>query len=1027
MNSRVVKFFFIATSFTLFCIPDCQAQYSNPHKLDSLLRVYRNHPKEDSVKVNLLNAVSWQYYTGYKRDSAHDYADSASALAQKIGYKKGLATAYRYLGNYYSDNQDTASALKYYQDALIICKQINDLKGIIHNNRNLGLMFMNNYSKSQKYYQQALKFARKLKNPYETGMVYNNLGDLARNFIDYPQALGYYQKGMTEFKKVRDWVQMAIAHEKIGSIFFSMPDTTKGFTHLREELRLSRKSGNQGMTARALMQIAVCYISLVNDSSAPELKNKLLGKAVHSLQQAIEISRPLNDVAVLGVEYATIAHAFILQKNYESAIRYLKKSRKTLKKIHNPKGDWIFSLGMATILAAASDSLLPSLGIPPNTRNQTGIEYGKKALSVARKINNPSGIAGALQLLIPFYEKAGNYKAAYLSLKEYTAINKKAVGLKTQKGVVRKGMLFKFKQETAALNAEHEKEALKQRIIRNALIAGVILLLIFSVIVFLQRKKTAKARERAEHSERQKQRFFTNISHEFRTPLTLLMGPLEDLMNGGSVEDFKAILPEMHRNSRRLLRLINQLLDISRLDAEKYNVHPSRDDIIPFTQQIVHSFSSLAQAKNIDLEVTADPALADQLAEDKVNFYFDEDVFEKIIANLLSNAFKYTPKKGRIAVSLSKTEEHPGSLLLKVQDSGAGISKEMLPHIFDRFYQVENQNPKGIEGSGIGLALVKELVEVHGGKISVRSEEGAGTTFYCQFPLNGKGTAARHQPSTQKKPVPVTDENVDIVDTATPIEDFDDEGKPVILVVEDQQDVRKYICSRLKEQYQILEAQNGKQGWQTALEHIPALVISDVMMPEMDGFALCKALKTDQKTSHIPVILLTARAEDSDKMTGLETGADAYLIKPFNAKELVVRVRNLITSRNKMRARFSGSLVVKPAEIAVTSLDRELIDNLLKVVDRHLDDAAFSVDDLGEAVNMSTRQLNRKLKAIINQSPVQFIRSVRLQRAMEMLKNNSGNISEIAFKTGFETPSYFTKRFKEQFGCLPSEKEKFPQ
>lgn len=1028
MNVRVIKCFFIAASFAAFYPLACPAQYFTSNKLDSLFSVNRNHPTKDAAKVDLLNAISWQYYIINQRDSAYYYARSASALGRKIGYKRGVATAYRFLGNCYSVREDTPSALKYYQNALSISKEINDLRGLINNNRNLGLMYFSDYSKSQGYYLRALKFAREMKSPHDIGLVYNDLGNLSRQFFDYPQALSYYNKGITAFRKTKDWITMATAHGNTGAIFLILGDTTKAIAHLRQELALARKSGNKGMTANALSDIAAYYTEVAVHSTDPKRKSALLEEAVSYLHQAIDISRALNDVVILVKEYGALAHAYLLQENYVAAIVYLKKGREIAKKMHNFNGAYMYHIGMGSIIAAAPDSVLLGLDISPDGRNRKAIEQGKKALTIARQRNIQEQIAETLQFLTPLYEKTGNYKAAYLILKEYTDLKDKAVGLNRQKEIVRKEMQFKFEQETAALNTEHEKEVLRQRIIRNALIGGVILLLIFSVIVFLQRKKTIKARLRAERSERQKQRFFTNISHEFRTPLTLLMGPLDDLMHGGSVEDFKAVLPEMHRNSQRLLRLINQLLDISRLDAEKYRVNPSRTDIIPFTQQIVHGFSSLARAKDITLEMEAEPGLADRMAKAKTHFYFDEDVIDKIITNLLSNAFKYTPSQGRIAVSLSIAEDQPNALLFKVQDSGAGIPDEVLPRIFDRFYRVESQYPQG-SGSGIGLALVQELVEVHGGQISVKSNDGAGTTFYCLFPLSKKEAVNRPLSPPQKKSdqVPIVNEEMGIVDTTMPMNGSDGEGKPVVLVVEDEQDIRRYMRAKLKEHYEVLEAQNGKQGLQIAEERLPALVISDVMMPEMDGFALCSALKTDPKTSHIPVILLTARAEDRDKMTGLQTGADAYLIKPFNSKELVVRAGHLIALRNKMRAKFSSRLLVRPAEIAVTSLDRELIDKLLKAVDAHLDDAKFSVDNLSAAVNMSTRQLNRKLKTIIGQSPLQFIRSVRLQRAMEMLKNNSGNISDIAFKTGFETPSYFTKRFKEQFGCLPSEKEKFPE
>ncbi len=523
-----------------------------------------------------------------------------------------------------------------------------------------------------------------------------------------------------------------------------------------------------------------------------------------------------------------------------------------------------------------------------------------------------------------------------------------------------------------------------------------------------------------------KSRFFTNISHEFRTPLTLILGPLNDFLKDGNAGKLKSFVPAMYRNSERLLQLINQLLDLSKLDTSYYAVNTSREDIIPFVKQIVHSFSSLAHRKNIEMETAIDPRLREKLMKEEIHFYFDEDMIEKILTNLLSNAFKFTPDGGSIIVSLGLPEKEKNFLELKVEDNGAGIPSGKIPFIFDRFYQADDSNVRQHEGSGIGLALVKELAELLQGKITAVSEPGKNTVISCYLPLdkkfisgNGKSTAGKVSGSSPGETPSEETFTGDGEETAP-------EGVPVVLVVEDQRDVRKYIREKLIGAYKVVEARDGKEGLETALQEIPDLVVSDVMMPVMDGFELCKKLKTDDRTSHIPVILLTARVEDSDKMTGLETGADAYLIKPFNSQELLIRINKLIEIRNKMRAKFSGKLMVKPAEIAVTSRDRLFMQRVIEAVDQHIDDAHFSVEQLGREMFMSTSQINRKLKALINQPAVRFIRQQRLQRAMEMLKNDTGSISEISFKVGFEDPGYFTKVFKSHFGCLPSETEKFP-
>lgn len=547
----------------------------------------------------------------------------------------------------------------------------------------------------------------------------------------------------------------------------------------------------------------------------------------------------------------------------------------------------------------------------------------------------------------------------------------------------------------------------------------------FNWVLFLRFSDIRKALVQQSTLDQLKSRFFANISHEFRTPLTLIMGPLEDFQVSKNNQDLISFVPEMHRNSKRLLELINQLLDLSRLDNTQYRIDTARTDIIPFVKQIVHSFSSLAHRKNIDLETEMDSRLKERLISESIHFYFDEDIMEKILANLLSNAFKFTPSGGSILVSMQLPEKEKNMLLLKVEDSGIGIPADKLPFIFDRFYQSDDSAIRSFGGSGIGLSLVKELISLHQGSISATSEAGKGTIISCLFPLNqkiytaGKGPDGPH---TSKLPF------AGVVEDQETEEDAEKRtGKPMILLVEDQRDVRKYIREKLTGDFQVTEARNGREGVEKALNDIPDLIVSDVMMPEIDGFELCRKLKTDNRTCHIPIILLTARAEDLDKMAGLETGADAYMIKPFNSRELVIRINGLITTRDRIKSKFSDKLVIRPEEITVTSRDQVFIKNLLAIIERHIPDEHFTVEILAKEVHMSVSQINRKLKGIINQTPQHLIRSLRMQRAIDLLKKNAGTISEISYQVGYEDPGYFSKVFKNHFGCLPSEKDKFPE
>jgi signal transduction histidine kinase/DNA-binding response OmpR family regulator len=541
--------------------------------------------------------------------------------------------------------------------------------------------------------------------------------------------------------------------------------------------------------------------------------------------------------------------------------------------------------------------------------------------------------------------------------------------------------------------------------------------------------------EKLQEIDRVKSRFFANISHEFRTPLTLILGPLEKLLAENVQEPVKKQYRLMLRNGRRLLRLINQLLDLARLEAGSMSLKARPENLVQLLKGIVLSFSSLAERKQITLKFEA--------SEHSISAYVDRDKLEKIVSNLLSNAFKFTPEGGAVTVAVGRSsstqlQSPPASATaaanfvhITVKDTGIGIPPEKLPHIFDRFYQADDSYTREQEGSGIGLALTKELVELHHGEIQVTSEIGKGSTFTVRLPLRkehlkpeeiearGKEQGAIDQDAITPVIQPSIDPSIQAQATSDQRPATSDQ--PVLLIVEDNADVRDYICDYLEADYQIIEAIDGEDGLVKSIEKIPDLIISDVMMPKMDGYELCRKLKTDERTSHIPVILLTARAGGESKVEGLETGADDYIIKPFDAHELQVRVKNLIEQRRRLRERFRKEMILEPKEFAVTSMDEQFLQKAMAVVEQNLSDAEFSTDEFARRVAMSRSQLHRKLHALTGQSTHEFIRTYRLKRAAQLLQHHAGTVSEICYDVGFNSLSHFAKAFREQFGQSPSE------
>ncbi len=515
--------------------------------------------------------------------------------------------------------------------------------------------------------------------------------------------------------------------------------------------------------------------------------------------------------------------------------------------------------------------------------------------------------------------------------------------------------------------------------------------------------KKIKETEKLQELDRLKTNFFTNISHEFRTPLTLILGPLEKLMLENYDDKLQSQFKLMHKNANNLLKLINQLLDLSAIDASKMKLKIEKADIISFVKGISATFQPSAELKEIDLRFGSEYG--------EIITFFDKDKFENIIGNLLSNALKFTHRKGKIFISVNTGANN--EIEINVEDSGCGIPDDKINNIFDRFFQAENSPAAG--GTGIGLALVKELVELHNGRISVNSEVDKGTRFKLSFPFRTESAkkAKQDQPSDVKIPEFKEDASENEIEQST--------DEPLVLIVEDNDDIRNFIRENLGTGIKTLEACNGKLGFDASVSNIPDLIISDIVMPEMDGIELCRRIKSDERTSHIPLILLTAKSSVENKLEGLVTGADDYLTKPFNVSELQVRTNNLIEQRKKLRERFRKEILSEPKEIAATSSDEKFLTRATGIIEKHLTDYNFSVDAFADEMGMSRMQLHRKLQAITDQSAGEFIRNFRLKTAAKLLTVKSGNIAEVAYDVGFNNPSYFSDCFKKLFGSLPSE------
>lgn len=824
---------------------------------------------------------------------------------------------------------------------------------------------------------------------------------------EYESSLNLFQESLEKLGNStanRDQLLASTILGNIGLIFSNKNDNKKAATYYKQALALKTALGDSLGMARNLSNIGLAYYN-----------SAMYDSALVYFEKTLVLSRQLGSVFGQGLSLSNIASVYQEKNNPEKAIEFYNQALE----LKRQTGD---QRGVSNVLNNLG-AIQNKLGNFSAARN-----YYEEALSTVKPIGDKEFLADTYEGLSNTFAGLGDFKKAYEFHKELYMLKDTLMQELNSKNLNEMEVKFQTKQKEAQL-AQQELIISRQRNRqKNFLIGGgLAIMLIIGLFQYLRnrnriRQKEAEMALQLEKSEADKLReldriksnFFANISHEFRTPLTLVLGPLEQMINGILQGDPQKYFRIMHRNASRLLQLVNQLLDLSRLEGGRMELHIAPINLAAFIRAVAFSFESLAERKQIELAVDV-PDLAQPT-------WTDRDKLEKILVNLLSNAFKFTHDEGHIGVQGQLLSDGK-TYLLEVVDNGMGISPEQLPHVFERFY-TSGASEEGVEGSGIGLALTRELVELLHGAIEVESKPEIRTCFRITLPIHESAFAAKDKVSAgaiESTVVPTAKATLEPEIAEKEVIVNEDDDRPLLLIIEDNADVRAYIGDQLRDAYRIAEAINGRLGLEKATETIPDLIITDLMMPEMDGLTVSKHLKTAETTSHIPIVMLTAKADQGDKLVGLEAGADDYLVKPFNAQELKVRVANLIEQRRRLRARFAGEIVFKPTEVAVTSVDEAFLQRVLETIEENLDDETFGVVELAGEVGMSRSQLHRKLKALADKGPNEVIRDMRLQRAKELLEKGAGNASEIAFSVGFNSLAYFSKCFSDRFGVSPTE------
>ncbi len=894
-----------------------------------------------------------------------------------------------------------------------------------------------NLSLAHQYADSALTLAQNNENWIQTGLAEERQGALYKSEGDFENAEIHLNRAVNIFYENQDYSKAAWAKKKLGDVKIEKGDFTQSMNEYIEASKLAEEANDKKALAYCYRGISYLYYqykepekSLENIQTAylllieTEYDTLDMADMLHTLAIALG-SNDQPDSAIACYELSASYHrkygelgglagnlnniALIYEKRgmYDKALSYYNQCLSIDRQADDNLGLTFSHIGIANVYI--KQNILDS-----------ALFHAQQSFQIAKSIDALHRIQKAGESLIKIHKELGQYDSSLYYYEITTAVKDSLY----QQTKIRESYELQAKYETEKKEKEilllkEQKQAAEFR--RNTyILTGLAISLFLFLMYNQQRSRNRKNRqllEKEKEIDRMKSRFFANISHEFRTPLTLILGPLDDMITKIEIPGVAKQLKVLQRNAGRLLDLVNQLLDLSKIESGKLKLNISRSDIISVIKGVTMSFHSIAEQKNIEMEMDILPK--------QLEMNFDKEKMETILINLLSNAFKFTPENGKISVhsAVQVRNEPEGNLeyfFIKISDNGHGIPEEDVGQIFNRFYQSDNNQLLQQEGSGIGLALTRELVELHKGSISAKSGHGKGMQIIFEIPTNlelSKSPLPAEVNSLRKTSIAIHDKEFESMAGIKPV----DNNLPLILLIEDHKDVRKYIQEILDDKYRVILAEDGEKGIENAKETIPDLILSDVMMPKKNGYEVCRELKTDEKTSHIPIILLTAKSDIENKIEGLQTKADDYVTKPFIPRELLARIENIIESRKKLREKYNKEGILKPKDVTVNSIDEKFLNRLIEIVEIHLGNEKFGVEKLSDELGMSRSHLHRKLSALLDTGPNQFIRRFRLQRAHDLLKQNSATSSEIAYQVGFGSPSYFTKCFQEQFGYLPSE------
>ncbi len=930
-------------------------------------------------------------------DSALYYIKQIQKFSTEKKYSIGLVESDYLYASYYRRINKLDSAIVFFEKALQRAKKINYYRGIAVSNNGLCRTYyvLGEIEKAEKTCNACIEAASKINNATVISDTYIALGNINLRKNDLKKSLQYFLKvdSLHTLKPLRADI-IAAAYQSLGTVYQELEDYNKS-----EEYFLKANAEFSKIPADVTF-----YLKTTDWHLGEVYYHKgEIAKADSLLVKSLDFFKKINDASTVAQINIYLGLTRIQQQKLEEAENFLINGYK----IHKANKSYY-----ETSLAALE---LGKLYLKKNA-SQKAIPYLTEALNNQNKFKTKNTYIRqeALLNLAEAYRMIGDYYEAYKFLEEGNRLKDSLNTIQNVAKIREIEAIYqtdKKEQEIALLKAQNELVQQKNTNQKNIFIAIGSTLLIAFLFLFLLYRNRKKTNDKLKEIDKLKSRFFANISHEFRTPLTLISVPIQKKIASNKLkEKDKQELQIIQNNIKRLLELVNQLMDLSKIEAGSLTLEFKKGNPLALISAIAESFFYLADQKDINLSLN--------IKNTNKEVWFDKDALEKITINLLSNALKYTPINGNVEC---KSYIEKNTLKLQIKNSGEGLTKKQINKIFDRFYQVNEYH----EGTGIGLALVKELVDLYKGKIEVKSEKEGFTSFLVTLPLPTNISSSKKQSYSNLKSEKASNvQPYNKYQEKKPV--YQDVEMPILLIVEDNTEVRNLLVDTFKDTYNVVAASDGEEGHELALKLIPDLIISDIMMPKKDGITLTKELKNDDRTCHIPIVLLTAKAGDENELEGLETGADDYVVKPFNIELLSTKVTNLIETRKQLQLRYSQEVILKPKDIAITNLDELFLEKVQKIIDNKLTDSSFTIKEFSAEVGMSRMQLHRKLKALTGLSASEFIRSQRLKLAVKLLQENHSNISEIAYAVGFNDPAYFSKSFKTVYGCSPSDYLKKP-